>query len=211
MAHLDSHQVVPQAAPPAAPQGPGATDTIVEGGLAAPYVIMGDEEAIALVRQCYGIDGTVTRFATEKDDTFCVQAGDGNGGDGKRYVLKVANPSEDVSEIALQAELLQHIAQVDPGLPVPRILPDHAGRAYAEITDRAGQRNCLVVAHDDVRGGQTAFHDGVGGTSLWGGCFRCCLRHRLLRIEMCHKTPFDAWAPSAKCCRAALDESNHRN
>ena len=136
MAYLDSQQAVPQAAP----QGPGATDTIVEGGLAAPYVIMGDEEAIALARRCYGIDGTVTRFATEKDDTFCVQAGDGNGGDGKRYVLKVANPSEDVSEIALQAELLQHIAQVDPGLPVPRILPDHAGRAYAEITDRAGQR-----------------------------------------------------------------------
>jgi len=136
VAYLDSQQAVPQAAP----QGPGATDTIVEGGLAAPYVIMGDEEAIALARRCYGIDGTVTRFATEKDDTFCVQAGDGNGGDGKRYVLKVANPSEDVSEIALQAELLQHIAQVDPGLPVPRILPDHAGRAYAEITDRAGQR-----------------------------------------------------------------------
>ncbi len=136
MAHLDSQQAVLQAAP----QGAGATDTIVEGGLAAPYVVMGDDEAIALARRCYGIDGTVTRFATEKDDTFCVQAGDGKGSDGKRYVLKVANPSEDVSEIALQAELLQHIAQVDPTLPVPRILPDQAGRGYAEITDRAGQR-----------------------------------------------------------------------
>ncbi|QEI09037.1 phosphotransferase [Pigmentiphaga aceris] len=95
---------------------------------------MDEDEAIALARSRYGIQGKVTRFATEKDDTFRVEAADG-----RRFILKVANPSEDVSEISLQAELLQHIAQVDPDLPVPRILPDDAGRAYAQITDRAGQ------------------------------------------------------------------------
>lgn len=111
-----------------------AAGTAGEGGLAAPYVSMSDDEAIALAYSRFGIQGTVTRFATEKDDTFRVEAADG-----QRFILKVANPSEDVSEIAFQAELLQHIEQVDPTLPVPRMLSDGAGRVYGEIVDRAGQ------------------------------------------------------------------------
>jgi Ser/Thr protein kinase RdoA (MazF antagonist) len=123
VAHLHSQQSTPAAA-----------GTAAEGGLAAPYVIMQDDEAAALAHSRFGIRGTVTRFATEKDDTFRVDADDG-----RRVILKVANPSEDVSEIAFQAELLQHIERVDPALPVPRVLPDAQGRAHAQIVDRAGQ------------------------------------------------------------------------
>jgi hydroxylysine kinase len=111
-----------------------ASAAAAEGGLAAPYISMPDDEAVALAHSRYGIEGSVTRFATEKDDTFRVETTDG-----QRFILKVANPSEDVAEIALQTGLLQHIAQVDPGLPVPRILPDGDGRAHAPIVDRAGQ------------------------------------------------------------------------
>jgi Ser/Thr protein kinase RdoA (MazF antagonist) len=112
-----------------------STNTAGEGGLAAPYVIMSDDEAAALAHSRFGILGTVTRFATEKDDTFRVQSDDG-----RRVIMKVANPSEDTTEIAFQAELLQHIERTDPTLPVPRMLPDAAGRSHGEIVDRAGQR-----------------------------------------------------------------------
>ena len=111
-----------------------STNTAGEGGLAAPYVIMSDEEAVALAYSRFGIRGTVTRFATEKDDTFRVDADDG-----QRFILKVANPSEDQAEIAFQVELLQHVERVDPTLPVPRMLPDATGRVLGEIVDRAGQ------------------------------------------------------------------------
>jgi Ser/Thr protein kinase RdoA (MazF antagonist) len=112
-----------------------STNTAGEGGLSAPYVIMSDDEAVALACSRFGIRGTVTRFATEKDDTFRVEADDG-----RRVIMKVANPSEDTAEIAFQAELLQHIERTDPTLPVPRMLPDAAGRSHGEIVDRAGQR-----------------------------------------------------------------------
>lgn len=111
-----------------------AIDTAGEGGLAAPYVSMPDDEAVALAHGRYGIRGVVTRFSTEKDDTFRVETAEGT-----RFVLKVANPSEDAAEIAFQAELLQHIERSDPTLPVPRVLPDGEGRSHGQIVDRAGQ------------------------------------------------------------------------
>jgi Ser/Thr protein kinase RdoA (MazF antagonist) len=110
------------------------SDTAGEGGLAAPYLSMPDDEAVALAYSHFGILGRVTRFATEKDDTFRVDATDG-----RRFILKVANPSEDAAEISFQTGLLQHIADTDPTLPVPRMLPDAQGRVHGEIVDHAGQ------------------------------------------------------------------------
>ena len=105
------------------------------GGLATPYVSMSDEEAVALAGAHFGIRGDVTRFATEKDDTWRLESPDG-----RHYVLKVSNPSEDTSEISFQCALLQHVATVDPLFPVPRLILDPSGRAHFAVTDRAGQQ-----------------------------------------------------------------------
>lgn len=108
------------------------------GGLAAPYIAMAEAEAGELTHTHYGLEGDLLRFATEKDDTFRVDARDG-----KRYVLKVANPSEAPQEIDLQLKVLQHIEQVDPSLPVPRVLPDKGGSYCPFVVDRAAQRRQL--------------------------------------------------------------------
>jgi Ser/Thr protein kinase RdoA (MazF antagonist) len=113
---------------------------IHDAGLAASYISLSDDQAIALARERYGLDGQVMRFATEKDDTFRLDLNDGS-----RFVLKVANPSESVDEIDLQARLLEHVAHTDPGLPVPRMVPDLAGRSHARFTDRAGQQRQVRV------------------------------------------------------------------
>src|SRR5690606_29265152 len=78
--------------------------------------------------------GSLTRFSTEKDDTFRVEAKDG-----RRYVLKVANPEESVAELDLQLQALRHIERKDASVPVPRVLTDLHGEMLPEITDRAGQ------------------------------------------------------------------------
>ncbi|HEX4257670.1 MAG TPA: phosphotransferase, partial [Streptosporangiaceae bacterium] len=97
-------------------------------------------EAEALARDRYGLDITATRLATEKDDTFWLEAAPGpKDSSGRRWILKVAHPAEPPAEIGFQVELLNHVAQADPAVPVPRVLPDLRGRSWATITDDAGQ------------------------------------------------------------------------
>jgi len=108
-----------------------------EGGLTTEFVTMQADEAGELARHLFGIRAAapLVRFATEKDDTFRIDAADG-----RRYVLKIANPEEGVAEIELQLKALQHIARAAPELPVPRVYPDGEGNSLPEITDRTGQR-----------------------------------------------------------------------
>lgn len=113
-------------------------DVSSEGGLAAAYVSMDTEEACALAADVYGLRGTATKFSTEKDDTFRI-----NVGDGRKVVLKVANPSEDRDEIDFQIGMMVHIEDRDPDVPVPRVIPDASGRLHHYIEDRAGQRRIV--------------------------------------------------------------------
>ncbi|MFM0023517.1 phosphotransferase [Paraburkholderia azotifigens] len=80
-------------------------------------------DAISITRRVYGIDGAATRFSTEKDDTFRIDARDG-----ARYVLKVSNPGESAEELDLQISAMRHVGNVAPNLPVPRVLPSIDGQ-----------------------------------------------------------------------------------
>jgi len=106
----------------------------MQGGLAASYINMTDAEAVDLARERFGIDGRPTRFATEKDDTFRIAPANG-----PRFILKVANPVEDIPEIDLQVQVLDHVAARAPDLPVPRVIPNDKGERHFNYLDRAGQ------------------------------------------------------------------------
>lgn len=105
------------------------------GGLATSFVTMPDVEAADLARRRYGITGRIARLATEKDDTFRLE-----DDRGRRFILKIANPSEDVSEISCQIETLRHLARRDPTLPVPRVIPAIDGNDQFDHRDQAGQQ-----------------------------------------------------------------------
>ncbi len=110
-------------------------DSLADGALATPSVIVTNEEAVALAKAQFGLDGAVVRFATEKDDTFRLTVADG-----RRFTLKVANRAENPREIAFQLDLLRHIAATSPSLPVPRVVPDRDGRLQSSYLDSQGQR-----------------------------------------------------------------------
>lgn len=112
--------------------------TAHEGGLAATYVSMSSDEAADIAKRVFEIRGSFARLATEKDDTFRVDAESGS-----RYILKIANPLEDAAEVSLQLELLEHIARVDPTIPVPRVIFDRNGQSSRIVIDQAGQRRQL--------------------------------------------------------------------
>jgi len=95
---------------------------------------MSAAEAADLLYRGFKVEGLLSPLATEKDDTFRVEASDG-----RRYVMKIANPSEDPLEIDFQIELLLHIATVDANIPVPRLIRNVDGRTSFTKVDRAGQ------------------------------------------------------------------------
>jgi Ser/Thr protein kinase RdoA (MazF antagonist) len=109
-------------------------------------------EAEDLARDRYGLDATAARLATEKDDTFRLEAEVAGPADGRartgagvarRWILKVAHPAEPAAEIDFQTALLAHVARAEPALPVPRVAQDLQGNRWAMITDAAGQRRAV--------------------------------------------------------------------
>ena len=108
------------------------------GGLAAPFHRMEPEDVLVLLRDRYGLTGSLKRFDTEKDDTLLVTCPEGD-----RIVLKIANPLESEQEIALQLELLRYIRDEDPSLAVPHPVETDDGSLYFWIEDRAGQRRIV--------------------------------------------------------------------
>jgi Ser/Thr protein kinase RdoA (MazF antagonist) len=104
------------------------------GGLAAGFAHVDEAQAIAIGKEVFGLDGSVVRFPTEKDDTFRF---DGLGG--RKWILKIANPNEDWQELSLQVELLAHLEQVAPELPVPRVSPDLTGATLPKVTTSSGE------------------------------------------------------------------------
>jgi Ser/Thr protein kinase RdoA (MazF antagonist) len=91
------------------------------------------DEARAIAREFYGIDGTALLLTGERDENFRLTASDG-----RRCVLKVSNPAEDPLVTDLPTAAMLHLEQVDPSLPCPRVLRDREGRTSLRHTDRAG-------------------------------------------------------------------------
>ena len=71
-----------------------------------------------LAAEHYGLRATAHRLDSERDQNFRLRTLDG-----RQYVLKIANPSEDRAVTNLQTEALVHLAAVDPDLPIPRVFP----------------------------------------------------------------------------------------
>ena len=53
--------------------------------------------------------------------------------DGSEWVLKIANPAENPALLDMQTQALLHIAEVDPGLAIPRVKATSDGAFFQEI------------------------------------------------------------------------------
>jgi Ser/Thr protein kinase RdoA (MazF antagonist) len=86
------------------------------------------DEVRALVRRLYGIAGSVKSLVGERDQNCCLETADG-----RRYVVKISNPSEPVAVVDFQIAALEHIARVSPDLPVPRVVRTLGGRTRDSV------------------------------------------------------------------------------
>lgn len=76
----------------------------------------------------FGLKGQWSVLDGERDQNFRVTAADGS-----RFVFKVCHPDEGGAILACQAEVLEHVARVDPALPVPRLQRSRPGDALPNL------------------------------------------------------------------------------
>ena len=100
-----------------------------------------DLEAVHQVTtRCYGLSGRLHALDSERDQNFLVESGDG-----KRYVLKIANRAEAIDVIEFQIGALRHIAQTDPALPVPRVIRCPRGLDYHTVRFPDGSDHVIYL------------------------------------------------------------------
>ena len=92
-------------------------------------------DAAAAVRQIYGVDGTVKRLSSERDETFLFTRADGTD-----FVLKIANPAEDPAALEFQDGALMHLEAAAPAVPVPRLVPTKDGAPSHRLSTADGPR-----------------------------------------------------------------------
>ena len=82
-----------------------------------------------LLDEHWGLHGTMTPLDGERDQNTHVVSPDGSA-----YVLKIASPSEDPAVVDLQCAALAHVAEHDPSIDLPRVVPTRDGRTIAPCT-----------------------------------------------------------------------------
>jgi Ser/Thr protein kinase RdoA (MazF antagonist) len=96
------------------------------------------QQVEAMAREVFGLAATASELSGERDRNFHLREGD------RHYVLKVANPAEDRQVLDFQSRALMHVAAVDPGLPVPRVVPTRDG-AIAWLLEGEGAPRVVRV------------------------------------------------------------------
>ncbi|HEY2575589.1 MAG TPA: aminotransferase class III-fold pyridoxal phosphate-dependent enzyme [Streptosporangiaceae bacterium] len=81
-----------------------------------------------ILSENFGLIGSLTPLAGERDQNFRVDVPDG-----QRFLLKISNPADGLATVTMQTAALAHIEQADPGLPVMRTLPATAGEPWIEV------------------------------------------------------------------------------
>ncbi|HEX7197244.1 MAG TPA: phosphotransferase [Candidatus Limnocylindria bacterium] len=79
-------------------------------------------QAEALARATFGVEATARPLVSERDQNFRL-----TDAHGEAWVLKVSNAAEDRGVVEMEVAAIEHIAAVDPELPVPIARPALSG------------------------------------------------------------------------------------
>ena len=86
----------------------------------------------------WGIKAALRPLDGEYDLNFMAEAEDGSG-----YVLKAMRPGCEEGLVDMQVRAFQHIAERQPDLPCPRVIPALDGTAMLTITDESGAQRLV--------------------------------------------------------------------
>ncbi len=137
------------------------------------------EEVARIAAEVFGVEGTATDLGSERDKTFLIDDG------GAGAVIKISNLGEDPAVLDLEHAAIEHIARVDPELPIARPRgkratftgPDgvHHVRLFERLRGRVGGPELddrSVYAYAATHAGlnlalRSFFHPAAGRELLW--------------------------------------------
>ena len=96
--------------------------------------------AAELLREHYGLEGTLTLQYSERDQNFLVRTNSGT-----ENVLKIANSAEVATITDFQIAALLHLEKSYPGVPVPRVIRTLDGNTSIRIAAQDGRRHTVRV------------------------------------------------------------------
>ena len=92
------------------------------------------DRAARLIAETWGIEeAELERLDTERDDSFHVTAGE------HEFVLKVAHPADDPLYVNLQTAAMSFAAELEPRLPLQRVLLSRSGEVEPVVDDRVAR------------------------------------------------------------------------
>ncbi|MDO8834538.1 MAG: phosphotransferase, partial [Vicinamibacterales bacterium] len=94
------------------------------------------DDAARIARERYGIDGAASELPSERDQNFRVDARAGS-----RYVLKIANATEDPAVLDLQNRALVHLEATAPDVTLPRLVVTATGEHATLEPDVTGRQH----------------------------------------------------------------------
>jgi Ser/Thr protein kinase RdoA (MazF antagonist) len=102
--------------------------------------IFTEAQAERIARDTYGLAVSVRALPGERDRNFHLHTADQC-----EYVLKIVDFNASPEATECQLRVLAHLAEQDPGLPVPRLFPTMLGGEVGTITGRDGSYvTCLM-------------------------------------------------------------------
>ena len=107
-------------------------------GLIVPAPTISTEYAGDVAHRYYGIQGKARELTCESDRLLLL-----DDARGQRYILRFINHAEPHRVSDFHTQALLHVAQADPDLPVPRVVPARNGAAHITVPAEDG-RTCVV-------------------------------------------------------------------
>jgi 4-aminobutyrate aminotransferase-like enzyme/Ser/Thr protein kinase RdoA (MazF antagonist) len=107
-------------------------------------------EAERIARDLYGLAVTISPLPGERDCNFRLRTAnapeaDAPGTEAREFVLKILDVATDADSTDCLVSVLDHLAEQDAALPVPRLFPTQQGQAVGRFTsDGVDFATCLV-------------------------------------------------------------------
>jgi 4-aminobutyrate aminotransferase-like enzyme/Ser/Thr protein kinase RdoA (MazF antagonist) len=107
-------------------------------------------EAERIARDLYGLAVTISALPGERDCNFRLRTAHAPGADApgtetREFVLKILDVATDADSTDCLVNVLDHLAEQDATLPVPRLFPTEQGQAVGRFTgDGVDYTTCLV-------------------------------------------------------------------
>jgi 4-aminobutyrate aminotransferase-like enzyme/Ser/Thr protein kinase RdoA (MazF antagonist) len=96
---------------------------------------LGPTDALAAVRERYGLDGALTALPGERDRNYLLETNEG-----KRYVVKASSPDEPDDILHIEVDLMMHLAQSTEGF-APSLIAASDGDYVVKHVDSEGKEH----------------------------------------------------------------------